>query len=84
MTNNTDFSDGSLSSRERTDGSDMLFKSRPKAKAKDSDDGDKKQGRPGCPSSRMTMDQAGQLSELIGEIYDAALDPWCRQEVGGN
>src|SRR6202795_3353310 len=53
----------------------MLFKSRPKAKAKDSNDGDKKQGRPGSPSSRMTMDQAGPLSELIGEIYDAALDP---------
>ena len=31
--------------------------------------------RPGCPSSRMTMDQAEQPSQLIGEIYDAALDP---------
>src|SRR3984893_7166805 len=28
-----------------------------------------------CPSSGMTMDQAEQLSSLIGEIYDAALDP---------
>jgi DNA-binding CsgD family transcriptional regulator len=33
--------------------------------------------------SRMTMDQAEQFSKLIGEIYDAALDPSLWREVLG-
>jgi hypothetical protein len=37
----------------------------------------------GCPSARMTMDQAKQLSELIGEVYDAALDPSLWSDVVG-
>jgi hypothetical protein len=37
----------------------------------------------GCPSSGMTMDQAEQLSELIGEVYDAALDPSLWSDVLG-
>jgi DNA-binding CsgD family transcriptional regulator/PAS domain-containing protein len=73
---NTDFRGGSLSSRGRTDASYALFKSRPQRESQDSDDGDDEtQGRSGSPSSRMTMDQVEQLSKLIGEIYDAALDP---------
>ena len=36
-----------------------------------------------CPSSGMIMDQAEQLSSLIGEIYDAALDPSLWSDIVG-
>jgi DNA-binding CsgD family transcriptional regulator len=38
---------------------------------------------PGVRLSRMTMDREAQLSELIGEIYDAALDPSLWSDVVG-
>ena len=39
--------------------------------------------RPGVSSSVMTTDQAENLSELISEIYDAALDPSLWSDVVG-
>ena len=36
-----------------------------------------------CRCPRMTMDQTASLSELIGEIYDAALDPLLWRDVVG-
>jgi DNA-binding CsgD family transcriptional regulator len=36
-----------------------------------------------CRCPRMTMDQTAYLSELIGEIYDAALDPLLWRDVLG-
>ena len=38
---------------------------------------------PGRPPSRVTMDRAKKLSELISEIYDAALDPSLWSDVVG-
>jgi DNA-binding CsgD family transcriptional regulator/PAS domain-containing protein len=43
----------------------------------------KRKADPDVLPSRMTMDQAEQLSELIGEIYDAALDPSLWSDVLG-
>jgi len=84
VTNDTDFSAGSLSSGERTDASGALFKSGPKAKAKTATaETTKRKADPDVLPSRMTMDQAEQLSELIGEIYDAALDPSLWSDVLG-
>src|SRR5258708_6602885 len=37
----------------------------------------------GHPPSRVTMDRAKKLSELISEIYDAALDPSLWSDVVG-
>jgi DNA-binding CsgD family transcriptional regulator/PAS domain-containing protein len=43
----------------------------------------KRKADPDVLPSRMTMDQAEQFSELIGEIYDAALDPSLWSDVLG-
>jgi len=91
VTNDTDFSADSLSSGERTDASGALFKSGSKAESQDSHGGDDEtQGRPDVLPSRMTMDQAEQLSELIARFMMQRSIPRCgatcsasRRFVGG-